>query len=375
MLAASLSGCGRGDPRRAFFSFLLSIDLIRGQEESGLLGRVTAAPILDRRLVRLSGKTLTADFYWPQTTEARPGLLLNHGVIDTGKDDPRLVWLATLLARSGFVVMVPDFRGMRNFRVGMEDVEEIVGAFQYLGTLKRQVDIERLGMMSFSYGAGPTLIAAADSRIRARVKFVATFGGYYDLRSVVSYLITGVYPDGDKGVRRSPPASAKWLFVLHNLQLVENSQDRELLEKIARRKLRNERATVEDLSSRLGEEGSLVYRLLVSRDPAMVSRLLARMPPRLRRYLDDLSPKRIISRLDATLIVAHGERDPMIPYEESVKLAQGFSERGRKVFWAVLKLYGHTDPQAPGPSAANTPMLYWSDFRRFYSLVYVLLGQ
>jgi len=354
---------------------LLSVDLIRGQEESGFLGRVTAAPIPDRRLIRLPGKTLATDFYWPQTKETRPGLLLNHGVIDTGKDDPRLVWLATLLARSGFVVMVPDFQGMRNFRVGTQDVEEIVGAFRYLGTLKRQVDTERLGMMSFSYGAGPTLIAAADPRIRAQVKFVASFGGYYDLRSVVSYLITGVYPDGDMGVKRSPPAAAKWLFMLRNLQLVENPRDRELLEKIARRKLRNERAQVEDFSSRLGEEGSLVYQLLVSRDPARVSRLLARIPLRLRRYLDDLSPKRIVSDLEATLIIAHGEKDPMIPYEESVKLAQAFSEQGKKVSWAVLQLYGHTDPQAPGPSAADAPMLYWSDFRRFYSLVYVLLGQ
>ena len=374
VLAVSLTGCSRGDPRRAFYSLLLSIDLIRGPEEGDFLGKVTPAPILDRRLIQISGKTLEADFYWPQVQGVRPGLLLNHGLIDTGKDDPRLVWLARRLAQAGFVVMVPDFRGMRNFRVGIEDVEEIVNAFHYLGTLRRQVDTDRLGMMSFSYGAGPTLIAAADRRIREKVKFIVTFGGYYDLKSVVSFLITGVYPGEEAGIKRSPPASAKWLFVLHNLQLVENPEDRSFLERIARRKLRNEKAKVEDLASRLGEEGGLIYRLLTSRDPAMVSRLLDQMPPRLKRYLDDLSPKRIISRVDATLIIAHGEQDSMIPYEESVKLVNAFAERGR-VTWAILKFYGHTNPRASGSPSTEDVSLYWSDFRRFYSLVYALLGQ
>lgn len=373
VLAGALAGCGRGEPRDSLLSLLLSIDLIRGEQAASLLARVTPAPILDRRRIHAAGKILDTDFYWPRTQGRRPGLLLIHGMIDTGKDDPRVVWLATLLARAGFVVMVPDFPGMQNFQVGPQEVAEIIGAFQYLGTLGRQVEVDHRGMFSFSYGVGPTLIAAADPRIRKKVEFVVSFGGYYNLADVVAYLISGAYPGAKAAVQRKPPAAAKWLFVLHNLSLLGSPADRAILEKIARLKIRNERAPVAGLAAQLGGEGKLVYRLLTRKDPQSVLRLLSRMPPRLKGYLDEFSPKRVVSRVGATLIIAHGKSDSMIPYEESVKLARAFARRGR-VHWAIFQLYGHTEPLGAKGEGVS-PLLYLTEFRHFYSLVHILLGQ
>lgn len=372
-LAASLSGCGRGEPRNAFYSLLLSIDLVRGEEATSLLAQVTPAPLVDRRRIRAAGRILNTDFYWPRTTRRRPGLLLVHGMTEMGKDDPRVVWLATLLARAGFVVMVPDFPGMQHFQVNFQEVREILGAFQYLGTLGRQVEVDHRGMFSFSYGVGPTLIAAADSRIRKQVKFVVSFGGYYNLADVVAYLISGTYPGGNAAVKRTPPAAAKWLFVLHNPSLLGDPSDRGILARIARLKLRNEKAPVGELAARLGPEGKLYYRLLTRKNPREVLRLLRRMPARLRSYLNEFSPKRVVSRIDATLIIAHGEEDFMIPYEESEKLARAFAPRGR-VHWAIFQLYGHMEPQG-AEGRQDSPLLYLSEFHRFYSLVHVLLSQ
>ena len=58
-----------------------------------------------------------ADLYLPSPEGKRGGILVNHGVIDTGKDDARLKRFATGLCQVGFVVMVPDLKGMRSFRI------------------------------------------------------------------------------------------------------------------------------------------------------------------------------------------------------------------------------------------------------------------
>ena len=57
---------------------------------------------------------------------------------------------------------------------------ETHAAPDFLAEQATRVRPDRVGLMGISYGAGPTLIAAADPRIAARVDFVLSHGGYFD---------------------------------------------------------------------------------------------------------------------------------------------------------------------------------------------------
>ena len=71
----------------------------------GPLTRVTAAS--ERQSVSFpgGGRQMVATLYLPARSGPAADVILVHGVNETGKDDERIVWLADLLARSGFTVL------------------------------------------------------------------------------------------------------------------------------------------------------------------------------------------------------------------------------------------------------------------------------
>ena len=67
------------------------------------------------------------------------------GVNPAGRDEPRVVGLAEGFERSGVVVMIPWSDTMTQRRVTVDDVDNLVSAFQYMLSLDA-VDPQRAGM-------------------------------------------------------------------------------------------------------------------------------------------------------------------------------------------------------------------------------------
>ena len=59
-----------------------------------------------------------------------------------------------------FAVLVPDLRGLRDYRVRAANVREVADAFRYLVARGGLAPQGRAGIAGFSYGAGPVLLAA-----------------------------------------------------------------------------------------------------------------------------------------------------------------------------------------------------------------------
>ncbi|HIP79328.1 MAG TPA: hypothetical protein EYH07_12805, partial [Kiloniellaceae bacterium] len=72
-----------------------------------------------------------ADLYEPHQPIGG-ALVLVPGFTREGKDDPRVVNLATSLARARFLVLVPDVPGSRQLRVRLEDTQDIGAAMVHL---------------------------------------------------------------------------------------------------------------------------------------------------------------------------------------------------------------------------------------------------
>src|SRR3972149_5887799 len=159
----------------------------------GPLHRITDGPARQGVTFPGGGREMVATLYRPSRGGSGAGIILVHGVNETGKDDERIVWLADLLARSGFTVLPPGLLGFKTLTVRTSDVEELVASVQYLAGRSGGVGPGGSGLIGFSYGGGPTIIAAADLRVRDHVRFVVSFGGYYDLLNVVTFVTTGHY--------------------------------------------------------------------------------------------------------------------------------------------------------------------------------------
>jgi len=246
--------------------------------------------------------------------------VLVPGAAERGKDDPRLVAFATSLARARFMVLVPDIESLRALTIGPEDSGRIADALRHLGRRKAVPKPGALGLVAISYAVGPAILAALAPDLRERVRFILAVGGYYDMAATVTFFTTGKFREGPAVPWRhkTPNAYGKWVFLRANAGRLETPRDRWLLAAMARRKLADLEAPLDDLATRLGPEGRSVHALLVNKDPEAVQALIAALPQVVRADMAALDLSRAnLSRLKAELILLHGRDDAIIPYTES----------------------------------------------------------
>jgi pimeloyl-ACP methyl ester carboxylesterase len=242
-------------------------------------------------------------------------LVLVHGLAPDGKDEPRVVSAARLLARAGFEVTVPTIPGLTRGRLRPDDAAPVIDALA-----------SRPGpwaMLSVSIGAAPALSAAADPRVAGRVGVVLALGPFASATETVRFWLTGEFAyDGVRG------------RVGHDLALVRAFVDAN--------------ADLVDAPLRAA---------LSAGAPDAVERALAALPAPTRDLLDRLSPERALPSVRARAILVHGYGDPTVPYTESLRLAAarpagttvilvhgiGHVERARASAWTlaaeVLRLW------------------------------------
>jgi pimeloyl-ACP methyl ester carboxylesterase len=353
--------------KRGFLSLLILIDSVQSPDKA-MMGKLIDGPRKTTVNVRSRGRIIHADLYRSLRHGRLFPLLLVHGVNTAGKDDEQLVLLAKDLARAGFLVLVPDFEGMKTLRIRISDAEDILQSFLYLSREEHAGPLG--GMLGISYGAGPMLLAAADPRIRDKVSVVTTFGAYYDLRTVLSIELTGASEYGGlRGYVRSK-APLRWMVAYRNLDLLRQPDDRETLRKIIELRNKYENAAAASLARSLGPEGRAIYAFLVNTRQERFSPLYENLPLTVREYVYRISPARAIRYITASFIVIHAIDDQFVPYTESVRLAEAVGDENR-VYLALLPQFMQSEPVEP--SLADRYQRYvvagWRLFKSIYELL------
>lgn len=336
-------------------------DIVAGRGHSRLKAQ-TPRPSRDNIRYEIDGRHYNADIYL-SATGVRAGIVLIPGVVPDGKDDRRLVELAYTLARMNFAVLVPDLESLRHYRVRKKNVREVADAFRYLVSRPEWTPQGHAGIAGFSYGAGPVLLAAVEPDIREQVRFVITLGGYYDLRSIVTFFTTGYYrEDTDSDWQyHEPNPYIKWVFTLSNSDLLDSPADRAVLRELASRFPDDSGDTDGFPLGGLEPDGRALLELLVNRDPERVDALIDRLSPRIRGELNGLNPAvHDLSKLEARVILLHGRSDTMIPYTESVALERILPREQVRLF--LIDGFAHVDirvsrKDVPGMLAAMEALL------------------
>lgn len=322
-------------------------DLTAGEAESEL-ERQTEAP--RRRMVtyEVAGRPGEAELYEP-AAGARAGVVLVPGAAEAGKDDPRMVAFASALARSGFAVLVPELENVRRFQLRESDARQVADAFVYMASQPTLAPEGRAGFAGISYAVGPAVIAALEPDVRDHARFVMGIGPYYDLESTITYFTTGYYREPGGAWRYQKPMDyGKWAFIAGNVDRFEHEGDRELLRAWAARLFTEPASADEDLAAKLvSPEAKALYALMRNRDPEAVPGLLAQLPASVQADLEGLSlAERDLSRLEARMIIVHGYDDTLVPYTESLKLAQALPAGQARL--TLVNGLNHVDFKQPG---------------------------
>jgi len=323
------------------------------------------------------GEGRQADVYCDPRARPRARLLLAHGLVEAGKDDARLRTLGRVFARHRFLVVVPDFPGMRALRVGREDIDEVGAALAAAhrlsgcppsaganaGGARRGASgggapdpaaaEARLptGVVGFSYSAGPVILALGRPGAARQEDFAVLFGGYADLENVVRFLTTGRHRDRGEDYGGEALPEGRWIVLQANAGSLADPADRESLAAIGRLRRADPGADISSLSASLGPSGKSVLDLFANTDPARFDDLLRRVDPAVRATLDALSPAKSLARpLPTDLYLLHGRSDAIVPYTESLKLQRSVRTGGR-VRLALLGGFRHARPESDAGAA------------------------
>jgi dipeptidyl aminopeptidase/acylaminoacyl peptidase len=230
-----------------------------------------------------------------------------------------------------------------------------------------------VGLIGFSYGAGPTLVAATDPAIARQVCFVISVGGYYDLVEVIRFLTTGHFEwQGHRG-HLPPSPHGRGRFLLANLDLLRDAKDRQILAAAADPADGGwTEAAVP--TAELTPWGAALHALLTNTDPKRVGDLIAQLDPQVRERIAFLSPSRVIGRLHSHLVIVHGVQDDFIPYTESLRLAAAAPSADR-VHLAITRLLNHVDPTGPRLDARTFLRGYLRDLWQIARVVNFVVAQ
>ena len=321
------------------------------------------------------GYELLADLYEPPDASSLPAIVLVNGVVPEGRGYQPLVDFADGLARTGFVVLVPDALDYGNYRVFPEDIGALVRGFQVLQD-RPSVDPKRVGFIGFSMGGSLAMVAAADPEIADDVALIATIGAYFSLDAMLRAVTTSTV-EVDGGFLPYQPDSYVWLVTRNTLlSAIPDDRDQEALFHLFA--LETPDPDPEALSSydpdRLGPRARRVFDLFTNRDPAKVDTLMDRVRSEMPGVLESISPDAHLESLRAPAALLHDRGDLYVPAEESRRIYDQLGGEPRAQL-AVLDVIQHAQLSAPDLSP---PVLLGSFLPGMWTLwqfTYDALGQ
>jgi dienelactone hydrolase len=320
----------------------------------------------ERIFLDVGNERVRLDLYRAPEAKPRAAVVASLGMFFRGLDDQRFRQVCRALARAGLWVLAPQHADLAGFRFSAEPVLRIVAAFERAAALPGMEEGRRVGLLGFCVGGAASLCAAADPRIRDRVRFVATFGAAFDLREFGRYTLTGKSEHG-QAIVRGTPQKVWGVVILANLApQIGLGADEAGLRRYLAEVLAGDEPAIARAWDALSPEAQEVLGIVGSGDPAAGQALfdrLSRMMPG-----DWISPRDVAHLIRCPVFVFHGRQDPFVPYTEALKIHDALAERVPTRL-LISGLAGHTEVD-PLPS----PWTWLKDAARFLAWVRALLA-
>lgn len=323
-----------------------------------LTGRAAVAehPItLDR-----GDRTVPADLYLPRARSLPPHpWVVLHGITVPGRRHAELRRFARAMAGTGAAVLVPEVPEWSRLELAPHLTAPTVDA-----ALRHLEGFRGLGetgaaLMGFSFGAPQAVAASTDPSLRGRLTGVAGFGGYYDLKHTVRFLLTGVHEWNGRRERLSPDPYGRWVVMGNYLDRIPGHEDAGDVAR-ALRELATEAGRVgapswepvydelkAELRNRVAPGRRRLWDLLVrpsgrpEPEPGEVEELVEGLVETASGLDPLMAPASSLEGVRLPVRLVHGRGDRLIPYTETLRAARALEAR-TDVEATITRLFAHS---------------------------------
>jgi dienelactone hydrolase len=305
-------------------------------------GDIDKSPsVQEAKLVRYMGRSEEeAMLYRPSGAEPTSGVVLIAGVSELGCYHPRLVSLSRALAQSGFLVLTPDIRMLREFKIYPPPFEEISFWLHEAPELEGGRRLHHVGLAGISFSGTLALVAAAQPRNSSLAAYVLGIGCFDDLNRCSRFWFgagpvtvgPGYYPTR---------YYARWIMMLAAVDMLPSRDDRDFMETALRNLLLQKQVSAPPAG--VTDQGLRWYHLATmpedQADPELAERIGGQIAATL---YPQLRTDRLAHELRCPIFLAHGAYDDLIPPEESRALHQKTSEA--QSYLLISPFLTHTHP-------------------------------
>ena len=282
------------------------------------------------------------DIYEPATPPppipgGREAIIDVVGVGDN-RNVPQLINLSRSFAHEGIVVVTVGTPTLFKYKVSAMDGEAVVQAFELLEHWPG-VDSHHIGIIAFSVGDLLASVGAADPRIRDRVAFLAIFGGYFDVSSLLR-TIGRHAQDVDGHTQPWRPDSTPLFALVSTVSDLLSPADNKLLRKAFPVDKIGPPLTMQQ-QAQLSPEAAAFYHLLEGDEPGSVDRNLAALSPRMKGLLTQLSLLPVINQIRAPIHLLHDRNDPSIPFSQAQEFAAALARIHHPYDFAAYSIFSH----------------------------------
>ncbi len=305
----------------------------------------------------------------PEGSQLR-GWVVLHGMTRLGRRHPELRRFVRAVASTGARVVMPEIREWMELEFATRRAQAILGST--VEWLHESPTSARGGVMivGFSFGAPQALLAASRPELAVKIKGVVAWGGYADIERTFRFSFTGEHEWEGMSYWQRPDPYSRWVIGHNCIPLSPSFGDH--------------RALVSALHSLAVAAGEKRIR---SWDPAsdpIKEAIRAELPPRerdlfdlfappagrepdrdeseavvnelipvIRREIPLIEPSPLIDQLPVPIRLLHGRADHLIPFTETLRLAQDLEPKAPDLSTRLTGLFSHSGDRAGGPPWAQ----------------------
>lgn len=333
--------------------------------------------------------TVFAPNGWPR---GRPGWILLHGITVPGRHHDALRLMARSLAAAGHYVIAPEVRPWRELRVDPGESLPAVHAGLAGLAARTDADMNRIGLIGFSVAGRWAFSVAAQEQ--PRLKAVAAMGGYWDIERTLVAMVVGEHDWDGQRYRYDPDPYGRWIMGANLLPLLQGDRfgsepDRTRAAEALHRLVRTAGQNGAMARTRVYDSLNASLRAVL---PATVRPVWDLLAPRSFEQVGDRQTARELARQMATaaveryplltstagleqlrlpLVLLHGRADRLIPFTESLRLAEHLPAAAlRRV--TITRLFGHTRSREARPP--RNPLARARELVEFTATIQALLA-
>lgn len=304
------------------------------------------------------------------SSSAPVGWVLLHGLTRSGREHSSLVRFTRALAGTGGRVLIPEIHEWTRMRFAPERAQAVIRGAVRTMALDPGTAPGGVVLVGFSFGAPQALLAGSDPALRPHLRGVVGWGGYADLERTVRFHFTGEHGWKDERFHTRPDPYGRWVVGANCLPLspelsesvpVADALRRLALEAGARQVMAGDPALEpmrDHLRRGLPRRLRPLYDVFApprgrKPDRAAALEVVDLMVPAARRSMPLLDPIPRVETLPVPVRLHHGRSDTLIPFTETLRLAEALASRAPQLRSGVTGLFAHSGGTPGGRLAAR----------------------